>query len=110
LSFGWRFLVSTLGFWVADATGYARLAYFFVLFPSGFAVPLAFMPPWLQALCNLTPFPSIINTPVEIYLGHVRGAEALTLIGAQIVWLAVLIALGRLAAEAGRRKLTIQGG
>lgn len=110
LSFGWRFLVSTLGFWVIDATGYARLAYFVVLFPSGFAVPLAFMPPWLQAVCNLTPFPGIVNTPVEIYLGHARGVEALALIGVQAVWLAVLIALGRLAAEAGRRKLTIQGG
>lgn len=110
LSFGWRFLVSTLGFWVADASGYARLAYFVVLFPSGFAVPLAFMPTWLQTLCNLTPFPSIINTPVEIYLGHVRGAAALALIAMQALWLAGLFALGRLAAEAGRRKLTIQGG
>ncbi len=110
LSFGWRFLVSALGFWVVDATGYARLAFFVVLFPSGFAVPLAFMPSWLQALCNLTPFPSIINTPVEIYLGHVRGVEALALIGVQAVWTIGLIALGRLAAEAGRRKLTIQGG
>ncbi len=110
LSFGWRFLVSTLGFWAVNATGYARLAYFAVLFPSGFAVPLAFMPGWLQAVCNVTPFPSIINTPVEIYLGHARGVEAMGLIGLQTVWLAVLVALGRWAAEAGRRKLTIQGG
>jgi len=39
-----------------------------------------------------------------------QGGDALRLIAMQMVWLAVLVALGRTAAEAGRRKLTIQGG
>ncbi len=110
LSFAWRFLISTTAFWTTDAIGIARMAFFMVNFPSGFLVPIAFMPDWLQAVCNATPFPSMINTPVEIYLGHARGAEALGLIAAQAVWAVVLIGLGRLTAEAGRRKLTIQGG
>ena len=110
LSFAWRFMVSAAAFWVMDAVGFARMAYFLVLFPSGFLIPLDFMPDWLQRVCNATPFPGIINTPLTIYLGHARGVDALALILSQLAWAAVLIALGRLVLEAGRRKLTIQGG
>ena len=110
ISFAWRFIVSAMAFWVTDATGYARMAYFLVLFPSGFLIPIAFMPGWLQALCNATPFPGIINTPVSIYLGRAGGVDALALILVQALWSIGLIALGRLVAEARRRKLTIQGG
>jgi len=110
LSFAWRFLVSTIAFWATDALGIARMLYFLMTFPSGFVVPVAFMPDWLQALCYATPFPSFINTPVEVYLGRAQGADGLGLIAVQALWLAALVALGRGAAEAGRRKLTIQGG
>jgi ABC-2 type transport system permease protein len=61
-------------------------------------------------LCYLTPFPGFINTPVDIYLGRALGSVAWGLIALQIFWLIVLMALGRIAAYAGRRKLTIQGG
>ncbi len=110
ISFGWRFLVSTTAFWAGDAIGFVRMAYFLALFPSGFMVPLAFMPGWLQALCRATPFPAFVDTPVTIYLGHARGGAAAGLIALQVAWLVVLVGLGRLIAEAGRRKLTIQGG
>lgn len=110
ISFAWRFLVSASAFWATDAVGIARLAFFFALFPSGFLVPLSFMPDWLQAVCRATPFPGMIDTPVSIYLGHAQGLDALTRIAPQVLWAAALIVAGRLVAEAGRRKLTIQGG
>ena len=110
LSFSWRFLISMIGFWTIDAVGWMRLASLGILLPTGFMIPLAFMPVWLQTLCYLTPFPGMINTPVDIYLGRTTGGAALALIGLQAGWLIVLLMLGRLAAYAGRRKLTIQGG
>ena len=110
ISFAWRFLVSTAAFWMTDASGFARMAYFLVLFPSGFLVPVAFMPPWLQAVCRATPFPSVIDTPSRIYLGQSQGAEAVALIVTQVFWSIVLTLAGRLVMEAGRWKLTIQGG
>jgi viologen exporter family transport system permease protein len=51
-----------------------------------------------------------LNTPVDIYLGRTTGQTAILLIALQVGWLIVLVALGRSAAYAGRRKLTIQGG
>jgi ABC-2 type transport system permease protein len=110
LSFSWRFLASSIAFWTTDAVGWMRIASFGILLPTGFMIPLAFMPAWLQALCYLTPFPGMMNTPVDIYLGRATGERALILIGLQAFWLIVLMAAGRLAAYAGRRKLTIQGG
>jgi ABC-2 type transport system permease protein len=73
-------------------------------------VPLDFMPPWLAQLCRATPFPSLIDTPVQVYLGQATGQEAAVLVGQQLAWAAVLLAAGRVAAEAGRRKLVVQGG
>ncbi len=110
LSFGWRFLASAMAFWTTDAVGWMRIASLGILLPTGFMIPIAFMPAWLQTLCYLTPFPGMINTPVDIYLGRASGGAALSLIGLQAGWLIVLMLLGRLAAYAGRRKLTIQGG
>jgi len=110
LSFSWRFLASSLGFWTTDAVGWMRLASLGILLPTGFTIPLAFMPTWMQTLCYLTPFPGFINTPVDIYLGRTTGQTAIVLIALQVGWLIVLVALGRFAAYAGRRKLTIQGG
>ena len=110
LSFSWRFLASAMAFWTTDAVGWVRIASLGILLPTGFMIPLAFMPVWLQTLCYLTPFPGMINTPVDIYLGRATGDRALILIGLQTGWLVVLMLLGRMAAYAGRRKLTIQGG
>ncbi len=110
LSFSWRFLASAIGFWTVDAVGWMRLASLGILLPTGFVIPLAFMPPWLQIVCYLTPFPGFINTPIDLYLGRSSGSAAAGLIALQVIWLIVLVALGRFAAYAGRRKLTIQGG
>ena len=68
------------------------------------------MPTWLQTLCYLTPFPGFLNTPIDVDLGRTTGLTAIGLIGLQAGWLIVLVAAGRFAAHAGRRKLTIQGG
>ena len=110
LSFSYRFLVSAIGFWTVDAVGWMRLASLSILLPTGFMIPLAFMPAWLQTLCYLTPFPGFINTPVDIYLGRLPVDTAWDLIAGQVLWLLALVALGRLTASVGRRKLTIQGG
>jgi ABC-2 type transport system permease protein len=110
LSFSWRFLASAMAFWTTDAVGWMRIASLGILLPTGFMIPLAFMPAWLRALCYLTPFPGMMDTPVDIYLGRATGGGALILIGLQAGWLIALMLLGRLTAYAGRRQLTIQGG
>jgi len=69
VSFSWRFLVNLAAFWSPEARGIGRFAFSLTLFLSGFLMPLRFFPDWFVALCNLTPFPSMVNTIIEVYLG-----------------------------------------
>ena len=110
ISFSWRFLINLAAFWTPDARGVGRLAFAFSWFLSGFLMPLRFFPDWFVGLCHLTPFPSMINTVVEVYLGVLSGPELLQALGMQLVWIGLLFAAGQLVLRAGVRKLVIQGG
>ncbi len=110
ISFSWRFLISLAAFWTQDAIGVARLASAISLFLSGFLMPVAFFPDWLRTLMRLTPFPGMIATPVDIYLGQVSGAALGLALAGQLVWVVAMFALARLVLIFAVRKLVIQGG
>jgi ABC-2 type transport system permease protein len=110
LSFAWRFLLNLPAFWSPNALGIARMGFMFSWFFSGFLMPLRFFPDWFTQICNLTPFPHMVNTIIEIYLGLLSGGELLRALLAQFVWLLLLVFIGRLVLQAGVRKLVIQGG
>ena len=110
VSFSWRFVVSLSAFWTVDAVGVGRFAWTISMFLSGFLMPVAFFPPWMSALMRLTPFPGMINTPVEIYLGLVTGRTLLSALAAQLGWGLALYVVSRLVLAAGVKKLVVQGG
>jgi ABC-2 type transport system permease protein len=108
VSFAFRFLVNLAAFWSPDARGIARFAFVFAQFASGFLMPLRFFPDWVQTALAYTPFPHIMNTIIEIYLGsHPKPLEALLL---QAAWGLGLTLLVHLLLRAATRKLTILGG
>lgn len=109
-SFAWRYLVSLTAFWTRDAMGIGRLAWGVSNVLSGFLIPLAFFPEWLAVLARFTPFPTMVNTPVEVYLGLVSGTGLLAAVLAQAFWAAFTIALCYVVQTAGLRKLVIHGG
>ncbi len=110
VSFAWRFCVNITALWSSDALGFARLGYTLAMFLSGFLVPVTFFPPWLRLAAAWTPFPSMIEIPVEIWMGIVSGPAVLSALVQQVVWLGVMVLAGRLLLAAGTRKLVIQGG
>ncbi|HEY3291834.1 MAG TPA: ABC-2 family transporter protein [Anaerolineae bacterium] len=110
VSFAWRFLVNLAAFWSPEARGIGRMAFGLALFLSGFLMPLKFFPDWFVTLCNLTPFPAMVNTVVEVYLGVLTGPALLQALLVQAVWLAMLIIVAQLVMRAGVRRLVIQGG
>lgn len=110
LAFSLNFAVNLAAFWVVDAIGIIRITGLVHTFLSGFLVPAAFFPSWLGLLARLTPFISIVNTPVEVYLGVASGSHALQAVLEQLLWLLLLILLGRRLLRRGIRKLTIHGG
>jgi ABC-2 type transport system permease protein len=110
VSFGFRFLYNSAAFWLVDIRGVVTVALTLGLFFSGMVLPLAFFPGWLRTIAHLLPFASIMQTPIDLWLGKYGGAEIAGVMAVQVLWAVVLLGLGRVALRAGSRKLVVQGG
>jgi len=110
ISFAWRFLINLTAFWSPNSIGICRMLFAFSWFMSGFFMPLRFMPGWFVRLCDLTPFPSMINTIIEVYLGLLEGPALEQALLTQAAWALGLMLLGQFVLQLGVRRLVIQGG
>nr|WP_090891489.1 ABC transporter permease [Evansella caseinilytica] len=79
-------------------------------FFAGLVIPLPLMPPWLQEMTYLLPFRLTADFPFRVYSGHIPHNEALAGIVFQLLWLAALVLLGRLALTKALTKVVVQGG
>jgi ABC-2 type transport system permease protein len=110
ISFYGRFAVNVLGFWLLDTRG-ARMAYLVMsTFLAGLYVPVAMFPGWLHAIAYCTPFPSILQIPINVISGRDTGLDLVTDLAMQLGWIAATCLIGQLLISAGRQKLVIQGG
>ncbi len=110
LCFAWRFWINLAGFWTPNALGLVRLGFILLYFFSGFLMPLRFFPDWFVQLSAFTPFPYMVNTVVEIYLGVLQGPQLLQALAQQAFWAVVMIGICQLTLSAGVRRLVILGG
>lgn len=110
LSFSWRFLVNLSGFWTPDARAIGRFGFVLLYFVTGFLMPLRFFPDWFIRLCDFTPFPHMVNTVIEVYLGVLEGPELTLALIKQMGWVFLLILACQITMKAGIRRLVIQGG
>jgi len=104
------YVVATTGFWLVETRGvsvfYMALSGFF----AGLFTPIYLFPDWLLTIALLTPFPSMMQFPIDLLSGQATGSAAWQHLGVQLVWLAVVLAVGHLTTRAGRRRLEVQGG
>lgn len=77
---------------------------------SGSIVPLAFYPDWMVPALRANPLAGLVDTPFRIYFGELTGLSALSGIGLQLGWSAVLIAIGWLWLRRVMVRLQVQGG
>jgi len=110
VSFAWRYLINLAAFWTPDARGSLRIGFTISQLLSGFIMPLRLLPDWFTTVAQFTPFPSMVNTSVEIYLGTLSGAQVWNAIWLQLAWFLARAGLAQLALRAGVRRLVIQGG
>jgi ABC-2 type transport system permease protein len=106
LSFACRWLVNLSAFWLLDLRGPMTLYLVLSNILCGLVVPVHWFPGWLAAIAAATPFPSMLQAPIDVLMGR-SGWAAL---GVQALWLAGLLALGRALFALGARRLVIQGG
>lgn len=110
VSLGFRFLYNAAAFWTVDIRGVTVVALTVSLFFSGMVLPLTFFPPWLRAIAHALPFASVLQVPIDVWLGKHHGVGLAGVLALQAFWALVLLGLGRVALRSGARKLVIQGG
>ena len=110
VSFAIRFLVNLSAFWLLEYRGPMTLAMVVTHLLSGLIVPLAFFPGELATLARALPFASMLQLPVDVFVGAADGAELAAVLAVQVTWAALLLALGRGVLALATRKLVVQGG
>ncbi len=105
-----NFMVGTLALHIYSILGVIRAKYAIVEFFSGLLIPISFFPPGLQRFMAFLPFQYVSFTPLQIYLGKVRGPAAWEALGIQALWVLLLFVSGRLFWKMSTRRLSIQGG
>jgi ABC-2 type transport system permease protein len=102
-----RFLVELSAFWLLDARGVRSLYGAVSGVLAGLTVPLAFFPDTVRAAIYATPFPGLLQTPIDVF--SERG-PAWVLLAHQVLWLLGATAVAQLALARATRRLVVQGG
>ncbi len=104
------FIVQSIAFWLLDVRGPHQLAWITAMFFSGTYLPLVLFPDWLETTARLLPFGSMMQIPVEVFLGKHQGLALAGVSALQAVWLIALLALGRIVLARATTKVVVQGG
>jgi ABC-2 type transport system permease protein len=109
--FGCRFLVNAAAYWLLDARG-PQVAWTLLSGAlGGLYFPLWFLPrPAALLIVLATPFPSVIQLPLDILVERGGPGEQAMMLAVQCGWVAGMLALCRWVERRGERKLVIQGG
>lgn len=110
VAFGWRYLLQLTAFWLLDVRGANQLGWLAAQFLSGAFVPIVFFPDWLEVTARALPFASMLQLPVEIWLGRHDGLDLLGVFALQVGWAVALVLAGRHVMGRAVRRVVVQGG
>jgi viologen exporter family transport system permease protein len=111
ICFGCRYLTEAAAYWLLDARG-PRIAWTLASNAlTGLVFPLSFLPVLVSgALWALTPFPWLLQAPVDILVERPSALGALGLVAGQVVWAVIMLGAAGYVQRLGTRRLVIQGG
>src|SRR5262245_51952888 len=109
--FGCRFLVNAAAYWLLDARG-PQVAWTLLSgVLGGLYFPLWFLPRAAALLLVVaTPFPSLIQLPLDVLVERGPLEEQLACLAVQAAWVAIILAVCRAVQQRGERMLVLQGG
>ncbi|MDN5766207.1 MAG: ABC-2 family transporter protein [Humibacillus sp.] len=110
VAFAGSFVVNLLAFWLVEVRGIRMLYMIVGGLLSGLYLPVPWFPGWLQTIAQWSPFPSMLQNPLDILAGRVVGVDVISAVGVQVFWAVALLGLGQFVLSAGRRRLEVQGG
>jgi ABC-2 type transport system permease protein len=111
VSFGVRYLINSVGFWLLDVRGVTMFATGAIPLASGLGFPLHFLPSWVTwTLWVCTPFPSMMQAPLDVLVERQPVGSTVGVVAGQAVWAVVLLGACRLVTARAERRLVVQGG
>jgi len=110
ISFACRFVVNLAAFWLVEVRGVVGTYVAVSNLLCGLLVPVSWFPPWLDLVARMTPFPSMLQAPLDLITGRAVGPHALTVLATQAAWVAITVIFGRVVLVGATRKLVVQGG
>lgn len=97
------------GLWWVETRGQRAFAMVVVNLLSGFLIPVQWFPSWLATIARWSPFPSMMQAPVDMLTGLASG-RVLSTLALQLVWVVVLAAVAGLILREGAKRMEVQGG
>lgn len=79
-------------------------------FFAGMIIPIPLMPAWLQGVAYILPFRLAADLPFRVYSGNITIGQGVVGVGIQLLWLAILITVGKFLMSSVLKKITVQGG
>ncbi|MBR3794923.1 MAG: ABC-2 family transporter protein [Clostridia bacterium] len=102
--------IYVLTFYTISPMGLRIMVASVVEFLSGGGVPLPFFPEKVQRVLEFLPFASMQNVPLRVYSGSMSQMQTQQAVALQLLWLIVLVALGRTMCDRALRRVSVQGG
>lgn len=109
--FGCRYLLNAVSYWLLDPRGVNTAWNIGAAVLCGLLFPLRFLPDWLAgSLYVATPFPSILQIPLDVLIERDPSPLQAGLVGVQAVWAVLVLAACRAVQRRAARRMVIQGG
>ena len=103
-------LVSVTLMWTLTGDGVPMLVATCATMFGGLVIPLPLFPDWIKPVLYALPFAGMLDLPSRVFTGDIAASQAGWVIAHQLVWIIVLVALGRWLLSRGMRRLVVQGG
>jgi ABC-2 type transport system permease protein len=110
LQFFTSYAMAMLAFWVLEVSTFIFILFAFEYIASGHLFPLDILPPQLERLLYLTPFPYQLYFPVSVYMGKTTGSQLVQGLMIQAFWVLAAFFLARFAWSRGIKKYSAVGG
>lgn len=104
---GMALIISGMLFWTEKASGIISVASFLAFFFSGRLIPIDFFPNWLKNIANVLPYKYAIYTPISVYLERINPKNQIAM---QIMWIVILVIIGRKLFKHAYSKVEVAGG
>lgn len=104
-----NYLFGLVGFWSPDVWAPRFFLFIVLQFTAGQLFPLDVLPQNIQRLIALTPFPSLVFLPTQIFLGRLGSAETIQSLLVALVWILVFAIIVRVVWRRGLRRYAAEG-